>query len=97
MRRVEAGLFEEFFPGPHFGGGAGGERKTELMSEHADLAAMMGLMGEHVGEHGSARGPGRSPAIAMKLFDATVGSEGFGQQLRAEGRTFFQGPLRLWL
>ena len=58
------------------------------MGDHADLAAMVGFVGQHVAEHFNADRPGRRQAVASKDFDAglVIGlpcPEGFGKHLRA--------------
>ena len=72
----EAVFLPEAVPVPD-GSGSGliGEAITELVGEHEYLAAVVGLVGEHVGEHGSSGGPWASPA-AEKFFDFAVGRSG---------------------
>ena len=87
----EPALFPEFFPGPDFVGGLVRQRETELMGQHAYLAAMMGIMHDHVGEHGGAAGPRSGPAVAAELLDATRRAvQGFCEHLRAAQRAFRQ-------
>lgn len=65
-------------------GSATGEQGiAELMREHADLAAMMGFVRDHVQDHGGTRGPGTRPAVAQELFDLWIGAEGFRKHLGA--------------
>src|SRR5437016_340447 len=42
------------------------------MREHAYLAAMMRVVGNHVGQHGCACGPRSCPAIAVKSFNPAL-------------------------
>ena len=55
------------------------------MDEQADLAAMMGLVGEHVGDHGGASGPRGSPAVAVEFLDVPCWTgESFREHLRTD-------------
>lgn len=65
------------------------------MREQADLAAMVGLVSQHVAEHLDAGGPGCAPAIAAEFGDAAFVAEGFGQQLDAKSGTVLQCGARL--
>ena len=59
---------------------------TELVSDHTDLSAMMGFVGEHVAKHLQSGGPRLGPGVAEKLRDsAGTGVEGFGEHLGAAG------------
>jgi hypothetical protein len=46
--------------------------KTQLVRKHAYLAAMMGIMGDHVSKHRAASRPWACPAVAVKSIDAAV-------------------------
>ena len=65
----ESALLPKLLPYPDPIGGLDGE--TQLMRQHACLAAMMGIVHDHVGEHGGASGPGSGPTVAAELLDAT--------------------------
>ena len=63
--------------------------KSELVGEHADLAAMVGFVGEHVAEHLWANGPWGCPAVSAKVLDAAIdlsaaAAERFGEHFGAE-------------
>ena len=60
----ESALLPEPFPRPDVRNCPGGQGISELMGEHADLSAMMRIVGDHVGQHGRTRGPRARPAIA---------------------------------
>ena len=47
---------------------------AQLMRQHQDLAAVMGLVREHVGEHAGAGGPGARPASAREFLIFRSGS-----------------------
>jgi len=54
------------------------------MGEHADLAAMVGFVRDHVAEHLKSRRPGRRPAVAAKLLNAAATvAQRFGEHLGA--------------
>jgi len=57
------------------------QTEAELMREHADLAAMVGFVREHVAEHFRSGRPGRSPTVPMKRLNAAGTAEGFGEHL----------------
>ncbi len=95
MRRPESALLPELFPAPNSEGGLARQREPQLMSEHAHLAAVVGLVRDHVGEHGCARRPRFSPAVAMKLFNAALRVESLLQHLRTECGTLREGLLDL--
>lgn len=57
------------------------------MSKHADLAAMVSFVGEHVAEHLVAGRPGFGQGVPAEYFD-TATFEGFGQHLGADGGAF---------
>lgn len=63
-------VLPQFFPVPHRGGGLHGERESELMSQHANLSAMMRLVRNHVSTHRSSRAPRPRPAVSEKTGDA---------------------------
>ena len=66
------------------------------MGQHADLAAVVGFVAEHIGEHGRARRPRAGPTVALKFLDAAVGKS-VGEHLRAERRALCQGMTGLLL
>lgn len=81
-----AALFPQFFPSPHFDCSFDGEREAELVSEKADLSAMVGFVGDHVGDHGHSDGPAARPAVPVKLFyTARVADQRFGEKVLAQG------------
>ncbi len=45
--------------------------ETQLMRQHACLAAMMGIVHDHVGKHGGAAGPRSGPSVALESLHAT--------------------------
>jgi len=62
--------------------------------QHADLAAVMGFVREHVAEHLDAERPGLAPAVAAKILDAGGRSAkclgkhfGTARAARGQGRT----------
>lgn len=68
------------------------------MRQHADLAAVVGFMREHISNHGSTRGPRAGPTVAHELPDATLRTgESFGEHLGAALRTFGKRRARLLL
>ena len=79
----------KFFPRPHFGRGLRRQREAELMCEHADLAAMMGIMRNHVCDHRGISGPWFGPAVAAKLFYKAL-DQGLLNHFAAEGGAFGQ-------
>ena len=63
----ESALLPKFFPDPQAVGGPDRQRETHLMRQHTYLAAMMGVMHDHVGKHGGTAGPSRaSPSISAQ-------------------------------
>ncbi len=82
------------FPRPHGGCGFRRQRKAELMREHADLAAMMGIMRNHVCHHCGIGGPWFCPAVAAKGFDMAL-SQGLYNHFAATGRAFGQRQAHL--
>jgi len=62
-------LFPEFFPVPDSIGYIVGEWKSNLVREHADLAAVVGFVGKYVAEHFHADRPRLSPAVSVKRLD----------------------------
>jgi len=63
-----------------------------LMGEHTGLAAMMGVVGEHVGEHRWTGGPGLGPTVAVKtLNELGRGREGVGKHFGATGGAVLEG------
>ena len=66
----ESALLPEFFPDPQPVGGLDRQRETQLMRQRAYLAAMVGVMHDHVGQHGGTARPGSGPAVAEELLDA---------------------------
>jgi hypothetical protein len=69
----EAALLPQSFPNPHSVRGLDGKRETELMRQHTDLPAMMGVVDNHECQHGPACGPWSGPSIPAKTFHATAG------------------------
>ena len=59
------------------------------MCEHADLAAMMGIMRNHVCDHGGIGRPGFRPAVAAKRFYAGL-DQGLLNHFATEGCAFGQ-------
>ena len=54
------------------------------MREHADLAAMMRFVRDHVAQHFHANWPRRGPTVSARLLDATLAAaERFSEHLRA--------------
>jgi len=45
---------------------------AELVGQHQNLTAMMGLVREHVGEHGPSGGPRWRPTAAGEFRDAAI-------------------------
>lgn len=85
------------FPSPDSVSSFSRQRESQLVREHADLPPMVSFVRDHVGEHGCVWGPWPRPAVAMKLFDLTLGSKSFSQHLRAESGALRQGFPRLLL
>jgi hypothetical protein len=86
-----AALFPQFFPIPHPGGDLIRQGKTELVGEHADLAAMVGLVRNHVAEHFRANLPWLRPAVPEKFLDGVFRVvEGVSQHLCAASGTLSQ-------
>jgi hypothetical protein len=50
--------------------------------EHTDLAAVVGLVSQHVAEHFEAGGPGLSPAVADECLDASFVARHFAERFR---------------
>ena len=70
--------------------------ESELVREHADLAAMVGFVGKHVAEHFNPNGPGGSEAVPGELFHAAAtGVESFREHLEAAGGALGQSRTRL--
>jgi len=66
------------------------------MRNHADLAAMVGLVGKHVAQHFQANWPGLTPAVATKFLDAApVPTERFREHLGAASGAFGQSDASL--
>ncbi len=80
----EAGLFPELLPLPDAGGFVE-EAAAELVGQHQNLAAMMGLVREHVGKHGASGGPRWHPTVAREFRDAAIrsGRQGIRQHAQA--------------
>lgn len=57
---------------------------AELVGEHADLTAVVGLVGDHVAEHLGADGPRLSPSITTKGLGASFRIERFGEHRGTE-------------
>jgi hypothetical protein len=87
-RRTESTVLPKFLPHPEFV--AGLDLETQLMRQHAHLAAMVRIMQNHVRKHGRAPGPRLGPTIPNELPDANRPSQGFGQHLRAAFGAFHQ-------
>ena len=64
-----AAVFPEFLPVPDAVGHLCGQWESELMREHADLAAMVGFVSEHVAEHFRAGRPRTGPAVSYEFLD----------------------------
>ncbi len=61
-----------------------GQRESELVRQHKDLAAMVGFVRKHVTQHFGADRPGLRPAVSVKFFDpAPAAAERFTEHLRA--------------
>jgi hypothetical protein len=68
------------------------------MGQHAYLAAMVGIMHDHVSEHGRAGRPCSGPTVAAELSHTTVrAAQGFSQHFRAKECALCQCNLRLML
>ena len=79
-----AGFFPEFFPVPDAVGYFAREWESNLVSDHADLAAMMGFVGQHVAEHFQAHRPRWAEAVPFEFLDATFAiAECFHEHLGA--------------
>ena len=77
-------IFPQLFPIPESGRHPDRQRESELMREHAYLAAMVGFVRKHVAQHFHANRPRLSPAVSAKLLDAALAiAECFGEHLRA--------------
>ena len=77
----------KFFPRPHGGRGFRRQGEAELMCEHADLAAMMGIMRKHVCHHRGISGPWFRPAVAAKRFYTAL-EQGLLNHFAAESGAF---------
>ena len=64
------------------------------MCEHADLAAMMGIMRKHVCHHRGIGGPWFCPAVTAKRFYTAL-DQGLLNHFAAEGGAFGQGDAHL--
>jgi hypothetical protein len=60
------------------------------MSEHAQLAAMVGFVGNHVAQHFRANRPGLGPAVSVKLLDVASTAERFCEHLPTAGGALCQ-------
>jgi hypothetical protein len=88
-------FFPQLFPIPEAGRDLDRQWESELMSEHANLTAVMGFVGQHVTQHFDTDRPGLSPAVAAKVFDATATAERFREHLAAAGGALGQCPAGL--
>src|SRR5215470_13212689 len=61
VRTAESALLPEFLPNPHSGAYFDGQRESQLMRQHAHLAAMMRFVRDHEGEHGDSSEPRSGP------------------------------------
>src|SRR5215467_8260232 len=76
-------MLPESFPAPHGGPSLGREREAKLMRQHADLAAVMCVVHDHIDEHRTASRPRLGPSVPMKMFDAAGRvSQRLGKHLR---------------
>src|ERR1700721_2973113 len=66
------------------------------MSQHTNLAAMMGVMRQHVGLHGCPRRPRFRPTVAVEDLVLRLG-KGFRQHVGAAGAAFEQSRRGLFL
>jgi hypothetical protein len=95
---IESTLLPEFFPSPKPVRGLSRQRETQLMGQHAYLAAMVGIVHNHVSEHGRAGRPCSGPTVAAELSHTTVrAAQGFSQHFRAKECALCQCNLRLML
>ena len=78
-----AAAFPQLFPIPHVRGRRRRQAETELMGQHTDLSAMVGLVRKHVAQHFHANRPGLAPAVTAKFLDAAVVTERFREHLGA--------------
>jgi hypothetical protein len=62
----KAGLFPELLPLPDAGSFVE-DAVAELVGQHQNLAAMVGLVREHVSEHGASGGPRGHPTVTKEL------------------------------
>src|SRR5438046_1320777 len=83
-----AEIFPQLFPIPDAVGRLVAQWKSELMRQHADLAAMVSFVSEHVAEHFRADGPRLGPAVPVEFFDAAATAERFGEHFRAASGAF---------
>ena len=65
-------LLPEFLPMPDTVRSLGWKAIAELVREHRDLPAMVGLMRKHVGEHGAASGPDLRIAVTGEFRDPAL-------------------------
>ncbi len=93
----EPALLPEFLPAPDPVVGLVRQPEPQLMSQHANLTAVVRFVHDHIREHSRARGPRREPAVALKLLDSAFGRESFGQHLQAKHSTLRESVLRLLL
>src|SRR5438309_5007396 len=94
---AESALLPEFLPAPDPVVGFVRQPEPQLMSQHANLTAVVRFVHDHIREHSRARGPRREPAVALKVLDSALGRESFSQHLRAKRSTLRESVFRLLL
>src|SRR5260370_33472712 len=71
--RAKPGLFPEFLPLPD-AGSLVQDTVADLAGQHQNLAAMVGLVREHISEHGPSGGPRWHPTVARELCNLAIRS-----------------------
>ena len=93
MRTGEPALLPEFLPHPDFV--AGLDWITQLMSEHANLPAVMDVVHDHVSEHGSSARPTTRPPVAVEVRNPPFSGQSVGEHLGATLGALCEGNFRL--